>query len=417
MENKSFGVKTFYPLFSRLALLNLAIVAAIGVIMRYKIGFDFPFFDQKNLQHAHSHFAFGGWVTLVLYLFITNYAEETGVNISAYKKLIRLQLLSSVGMLVAFAMGGYNIISISLSSATVLISYGFLYLFIRDKEQMNARGTAQNWYFWGLLFQALSSLGTFSLAYMMATHRFDQHTYLASVYFFLHFQYNGWFLFGIIGSALHFFYRQFKIEIQDKRAYQLLCISVVPAYGLSVLWMDLAWPIYSIVVLFVILQSIGIADLLIKFWQLRSFVLPGISTCIKWGSIFAGTAYGIKFLLQLVSVIPALSQLAFGFRPVVIAYLHLVLLAATSVTLLTLLMGNGWIKSGRAASIGFILLLIGIFLNEAGLGIQGMASFDYNLIPGINPYLFMVSCLILAAISLLLIGQYPTNKNKDHILN
>ena len=50
-------ISTFYQKYSKIALINLSVVALIGVIMRYKIGFDFPFFDQKHLQHAHSHFA------------------------------------------------------------------------------------------------------------------------------------------------------------------------------------------------------------------------------------------------------------------------------------------------------------------------------------------------------------------------
>ncbi|HRN44574.1 MAG TPA: hypothetical protein PLH20_07300, partial [Flavobacterium sp.] len=45
----------------KFSLLNLCLVAALGVLMRYKIGFEFPFFNQKNILHSHSHFAFSGW--------------------------------------------------------------------------------------------------------------------------------------------------------------------------------------------------------------------------------------------------------------------------------------------------------------------------------------------------------------------
>ena len=41
-----------------ISILNLSIVALLGVIMRYKIGFEFPYFDQKHIHHSHSHFAF-----------------------------------------------------------------------------------------------------------------------------------------------------------------------------------------------------------------------------------------------------------------------------------------------------------------------------------------------------------------------
>ena len=57
----------------RISLFNLCIVAIIGVIMRYKIGFEFPYFDQKHLQHAHSHFAFYGWIAHTLYSFMVSF--------------------------------------------------------------------------------------------------------------------------------------------------------------------------------------------------------------------------------------------------------------------------------------------------------------------------------------------------------
>ena len=59
----------------RLLLLNLLIVASLGVLMRYKIAFEFPFFNQKNIQHAHSYFAFSGWVTQALLFFISHLYE------------------------------------------------------------------------------------------------------------------------------------------------------------------------------------------------------------------------------------------------------------------------------------------------------------------------------------------------------
>jgi hypothetical protein len=36
----------------KFSLINLLIVALIGLLMRYKIGFEFPFLDQKHLQHS-----------------------------------------------------------------------------------------------------------------------------------------------------------------------------------------------------------------------------------------------------------------------------------------------------------------------------------------------------------------------------
>ncbi|HEY1031003.1 MAG TPA: hypothetical protein VGD89_04475, partial [Flavipsychrobacter sp.] len=50
----------------KIALANLVIVAILGFLLRSKIVFTIPFLDFKNTLHAHSHYAFGGWVTLAL---------------------------------------------------------------------------------------------------------------------------------------------------------------------------------------------------------------------------------------------------------------------------------------------------------------------------------------------------------------
>ena len=39
------------PGFIFFALFNLVIVALLGVLMRYKIGFEFPYLNQKYLLH------------------------------------------------------------------------------------------------------------------------------------------------------------------------------------------------------------------------------------------------------------------------------------------------------------------------------------------------------------------------------
>ncbi len=59
--------------------------------MRYKIGFEFPFFNQKNLQHSHSHFAFAGWVSHTLMTLMVYYLESKIDNFNGqrYKKLIQ----------------------------------------------------------------------------------------------------------------------------------------------------------------------------------------------------------------------------------------------------------------------------------------------------------------------------------------
>src|SRR5512133_832255 len=102
----------------KISLLNLCVVAALGVLMRYKIGFEFPYLDQKHLQHSHSHFAFSGWLShtlmaLMIYYLQTKMADFKG---NKYKNLIIFNLICSYGMLVSFIIEGYGLISIILST-------------------------------------------------------------------------------------------------------------------------------------------------------------------------------------------------------------------------------------------------------------------------------------------------------------
>lgn len=65
----------------RVALFNLVVLAFLGIVLRYKIIFNLSFVEQKNVLHAHSHFAFNGWISfllqaLILHQFTTGYANE-----------------------------------------------------------------------------------------------------------------------------------------------------------------------------------------------------------------------------------------------------------------------------------------------------------------------------------------------------
>ncbi|WP_152378418.1 hypothetical protein [Flavobacterium haoranii] len=118
----------------RISLFNLFIVAFLGVLMRYKISFEFPLLHQKNIQHAHSHFAFAGWVTQTLFFLLVNYLDKRNLKINVfkrYKKLLLLNLICAYGMLISFTTNGYDFISIFFSTASIFISFFLQFIFIK----------------------------------------------------------------------------------------------------------------------------------------------------------------------------------------------------------------------------------------------------------------------------------------------
>ena len=184
--------------------------------------------------------------------------------------------------------------------------------------------------------------------------------------------------------------------------FKSLFVACIPAYLLSVLWLELPWYIFIFPVLAVVLQLYG----LMRFLLLLKSHLTQIQTSwIRPVRIILGLslmALIIKFLLQAGSIFPEISKLAFGFRSIVIAYLHLVLLAVTTLFLLGYLLLCGYIKQIRLVFTSLFLFCIGVFANEIVLTVQGVASFGYILIPYLNEILLMVSVFMLVSLMILL---------------
>jgi len=391
-------------------LLNILIVAALGILMRYKIGFVFPYFDQKNIQNAHSHFAFSGWVTQAfLYLlvnFISPYLRLE--EIKKYNILLNLNLFCAYLMLLSFAVQGYGLVSIILSTISLVIFFIFSFNCYKILKKLPFQESVK-WFKAALIWGAVSSVGTLSLSVMMATKNLEQHLYLSSIYWYLHFQYNGWFFFMIMGLLWIYVQKLIPKIVIPSSIFKLFFLSCLINYGLSILWLQMPLPIYLLIATGVLVQSIA-AFQFFKLLFKKSFFASLPTKLLKYLFAFLGIALMIKFSLQLLSIIPSISKLAFGFRPIVIAYLHLVLLAITSVFLITYLFANQFIINNIKAKAAIIIFTIGVLLNELILGIQGIASITYTVIPYTNYILLAVSVLIFVGIILLLKSQILTHK-------
>lgn len=389
----------------KLSLLNLLLVALIGALMRFKIIFELPFFDQKNLQHAHSHFAFAGWISQTLIIGMIWFLNHHKIiqNNKIYTRILLLNMFSAYGMLFSFTMFGYNFISITFSTTSIITTFIFSYFFYFDSQKISRNTASLPWFNAALFFNIISSLGTFALTYMMMNKQLHQHTYLSAVYWYLHFQYNGWFFFACIGLLLS----QINIDLVDSKKskiiFWMLFICCFPAYMLSVLWLNLPITLFTITALAACVQLFA----WLKFIQLfKKYYIPlSIKTpkIISYLLVILSLAISLKYLLQLGSTIPSISKLAFGFRPIVIAYLHLVLLAIISVFLIYFMHLKGLFTHSKHAIGTTIFLIIAIYLNEVVLAIQGIASFDYILIPYAQETLLLVALLIVLSVFKLLL--------------
>ncbi|WP_179285940.1 hypothetical protein [Chryseobacterium sp. VAUSW3] len=395
--------RTFWLKFS---VFNFFLVALLGVIMRYKILYSLPFLDQKHLQEAHSHFAFYGWITNVLYVLIMHYISKVNplVKLRKYEYLIVINLAASFAMLGTFIYGGYFWASIAASTAALLTSFVFCYFFIRDS--MKIQDASKIWFLAGLFFAVISSAGVFNLAYMMSSKNINQDLYLASEYYFLHFQYNGFFIFSCIGLLLYSMKEAGSpiSEKKNKLLFWLMFLGCFIGVGLSVLWMKLPAAVFTLIVIATLGQTAGavmIYDFVKKSWT---------NLVVKWSPmhrfvlLFVGFAFAVKIALQLGSNIPAVNQFAFGFRNVVIAYLHLVLLMCIATFLVNEILATNFFTISKPLLLGLKLFLLGIFLNEFLLGLMGIFSIKYISIPYANHFLLYISLLIFIALLLIFVN-------------
>ena len=395
--------KAFWLKFS---VFNFFLVALLGVIMRYKIAYSLPFVEQKFMQHAHSHFAFYGWISNAIYVLAVIYlgkVKET-VNLTKYRNLILANVVASFGMLFTFSYGGYFWMSTGFSTIAIVTGFIFAWTFWRDSKGI--RDASIPWFLGGLFFMVISSFGVFHLGYMGATKTMTQNMFLASEYYYLHFQYNGFFIFSCIGFLLYSM-KEVGSPISDREnkiLFWLMFVGCLIGYGLSVLWLKMPVYIFVLIVIATIGQTIGAVmlylfvkrnwtNLVLKWSPMHRFVL-----------IYSGFAFAAKIALQLGSNIPAVSQFAFGFRNVVIAYLHLVLLMCIATFLINQILATNLFNITKSLLMGLKLLLLGIFLNEAMLGIMGVFSITYMAIPYASQTLLVISLLMLVSLLVIFVS-------------
>ena len=386
----------------QISFLNLLIVSLLGVTLRYKIAFSFPYLDQKHLLHGHSHFAFAGWITQALMVLLVQYLSQHigAIVYKDYRWLLIGNCITAYGMLIFFPLQGYGLGSITFSTLSIIVSYFFAIKYWKDLNALVYKRTSHYWFKAALLFSTISSIGAFSLAFMMATKTMHQTWYLAAVYFFLHFQYNGWFFFAGVGLLISKFENQFSLNKQLKLIFWLFCLACIPAYFLSALWIPIPTFIYLVVIGAAIAQVIGWA-LLVRLLFTNKAIIK--TTFKKKGTgllLLAAIALTIKLLLQLGSIHPALSQLAFGFRPIVIGYLHLVLLVEITIFILGYIISMDFIATQTYFMIGIRIFIAGIVINEMLLMLQGTLGLSYVIVPFINEFLLAAAIIMFGGILL-----------------
>jgi len=305
-------------------------------------------------------------------------------------------------MLLSFPFQGYGAISIIFSTLNVFVSYSFAFFVWRDLNALKSKCISHHWFKAALAFNALSSLGAFSLAFMMANKIGQSNFYLAAIYFFLHFQYNGWFFFACMGLILAYMINKgiAPSTKTSKIIFWLFFSAAIPAYFLSVLWMPIPQGIYIIIVIAAVAQCAGFILFMKHIINNKNAIVHAISKQTKILWLLALIALAIKLSLQMISVVPSLSTFTTGFRPIVIGYLHLVLLGVITIFLVGYFAAVNFVHD-KTFFKGVTVFVSGIIFNEILLMIQGIAALMYTTVPYINEMLLLAALIMFAGLFVL----------------
>ncbi|WP_157986627.1 hypothetical protein [Chitinophaga alhagiae] len=377
------------------SLVNLAIVALLGLLLRSKILFPMPGINFSYVLHAHSHFAFTGWITLCLLTLITyEILPATCSSRPIYQWLLGGMLVSAVGMLLSFPFQGYAAVSICFSTLSILVSYAFTWVLAKHLFRSRVSRPVVILLLSALGALVLSSAGPFALAYLMASHTADPVLYRDAIYTYLHLQYNGFFTLGILALFAHDFSSAFNEAAQRylRRFATAMSVSVLPTLFLSYLWHTSNIVIHAIAIAGCACMAVALAWF-IAMMRHASAAFRSVHPFAKKPGVLAIVAFVLKTAMQVVIVLPAVGNMIFVNRPVIIGYLHLVMLGFVTLYLLGCLVQHGYFKAdGRMAKTGIVIFTWAIVANEAVLMAQGF-SYLLRFSSMVYPWLLWIAAI------------------------
>lgn len=337
------------------------VAGGLGVLLRTLMVWPQPGLTYPYILHAHSHVVLLGWVFNALFTsLLTTFFSVN--RFPAYNRLWLGFQLSLTGMLVFFPIQGYAAGSIVFSTLHVFLSYGMGWLMWKDLKPSGNMLSARLLR-WGLVFLTISTLGPYLLGFLKARHLETSIWYNLSVYYYLHFLYNGWFIFGCLALVVRWL-EQWKLMPSaqtEKRLLAALVVSAIGSFSLSALWAQPPGWVWLLGAFSAGLQLVAGGWLLVWLWRHRQSIRQRLSGWAWQLAMLAWVGSALKITLQAFSAIPYVVQWSYEQRHVVIAYLHLVFIGVISLFLLSKAIHERWIK---ASSTGLWLFLTFFTLSE-----------------------------------------------------
>jgi len=397
-----------------ICFINFLVASLMGLLLRLMYVAPIEGINFQFLMHGHSHVAMLGWVYLMLYCLIIHFfVSKEAQQKPIYNRLFWITEVAVVGMMIDFPAQGYAFASILFSTLHIFCSYYFVHLIWKDAKpstfpEKRMLRTA-------LFFMVFSTLGVWCLGPAVGLMGKESAFYQIAIQFFLHFQFNGWFLFAVLAL----FFKQSKINVEEKKFrlfYTLFVTATVLTLALPVSW-SLSNPIFywinAIGVTIQLISLVVFAQLIQK--QFQAFFMP-LTSLEKTVYRFALCSLALKIMIQLVVLVPELTRVSHEIRNFVVGYIHLTMLGIITGFLFGFALENGFLNSqNKIQKWGILIFLLGLVTTEILLFLQGTWLFLNNVsFPDYYQNLFIAS--IALPLGLLFISGNLLYNNKKNTI-
>lgn len=362
-------------LHSKTALTYFAIAATLGLLLRIYFTTSLPF-NFRYVVHAHSHTALLGWIymgltTILFHIFLNKPDVEP-----KYRRLFWFTQLTIVGMLCTFPFQGYGLYSIIFSTLFIIASYWFTGFFMKNTTKPTKATYAYKCFRIALIYLVISTIGPWTMGYVLTALGPTSIWYRIVIYFYLHFQYNGWMIMALLGFLFYVLENR-NIPISPRRFkifFWFMNLGIVLTFFLSVLWTNPNIIFYILSGIGAIFQVVAFGLLLKisgKLFQKSSGILTGFQLQILKTVSFL---WAVKLLLEAFGSLPYFANLSSTILDFTLGYLHWTFLGVVT---LSIFLFFDFFKIQRIPRKAYWLYIFGFVTTETLIFGKGLAIWKH----------------------------------------
>jgi len=280
-----------------------------------------------------------------------------------------IALISSLGMLISFSIQGYRVISIAFSTLFLLVTYWFAAL-VYPKLNFIVNASSRLLIKAGIWCLVLSSIGPLALGALKASGNTGA-IYQNAIYFYLHFQMNGWMLLTVLGLVFKNYLRFNDAAGKSIRPWIYgFILSGFPLFFIFTLWSKPSSWVGEIAFLAALINAISWLGIIQKTFCMLKKAPVMIQVALL--------AVSLKVLFQVLVCVPQIGEWTFSNRNLIIGYVHLLTLGCVTPVLLHLFTRHLSIKYIERSYIALVVLYLVLLFIQPVLSLYRIAIPNYQ---------------------------------------